>query len=149
MLLDIWDKGAELRLWLLLERRLLVDRKDGSLLLDLTDDRRPGTTTTGMPPFFQTSRRAFPLEMEFMVPVEARLSCRPLLYRPFTLGRLIPSSNTMEVGAELVGERSEPESRSVICFFTCRSVFWRRGGVSTRIAEVGPMIRVKVVGEKV
>ncbi len=53
--------GTELRLR---DRRLLVDRKDGVLLLDPTEDRRSGMTTTGMPPLFHTERRAFRLEME-------------------------------------------------------------------------------------
>ena len=40
-----------------------------------------------------------------------------------------------DVGAELVGERSERESRSVICFLTWRNVLRRCGAVSTRMAS--------------
>ena len=60
--------GTELRLRVL---RLLVDRKDGDLLLEWTEDRRSGITTTGTPPFFHTERRALRLEMELLVAVEA------------------------------------------------------------------------------
>jgi hypothetical protein len=60
--------GDEPRLIVLLERRLDVDRSEGSLL-DL-EDLRSGTTTTGIPPLFQTSRRAFPLATELVVMVD-------------------------------------------------------------------------------
>jgi hypothetical protein len=74
MLLDCRDTGpAEPKLWLRLDRRLLVDLNDGSLL-DLVDDRRSGMTTTGMPPFFWISRRALRLEMELWVVLESRLT---------------------------------------------------------------------------
>ena len=76
MLLDICDRGTEFKLWLLFDLQLLVERNDGSLLADLTEDRRSGTTTTGMAPFLQISRRALVLATELIVPVEARLSCR-------------------------------------------------------------------------
>ena len=68
LLLDGWEVGTELTLW---DLRLLVDRKDGDLLLDLTEDRRSGITTTGTPPLFHTERRAFRLEMELFVAAEA------------------------------------------------------------------------------
>jgi hypothetical protein len=61
--------GTELRLR---DRRLLVDRREGDLLLlDLTEERRSGITTTGTPPLFHTERRAFRLEIELLVAVEA------------------------------------------------------------------------------
>jgi hypothetical protein len=66
--LDGWEVGTELTLG---DLRLLVDRKDGVLLLDLTEDRRSGITTTGTPPLFHTERRAFRLEMELFVAAEA------------------------------------------------------------------------------
>jgi hypothetical protein len=68
LLLDGCEMGTELTLW---DLRLLVDRKEGDLLLDLTEDRRSGITITGTPPLFQTERRAFRLEMELYVAVEA------------------------------------------------------------------------------
>jgi len=68
LLLEGCEVGAELRLRLLL---LLVDRKEGDLLLDLTEERRSGITTTGTAPAFQTERRAFRLEIELLVAVEA------------------------------------------------------------------------------
>lgn len=54
------------------ERLLDVDRSEGSRLdLGLFDERRSGTTTTGMPPFLQTSRLAFPLVAVLAVALEA------------------------------------------------------------------------------
>jgi hypothetical protein len=41
----------------------------------------------------------------------------------------------MEVGAEVAGEISDPESRKALCFLTCRSVLRRWGAVSTSIAS--------------
>ena len=70
-LFEFCDTGTDVRLWLLFVLRLLVDRRDGSLLLDLTEDLRSGTMTTGIPPVFRTSRRALWLEMVLDVPVEA------------------------------------------------------------------------------
>jgi hypothetical protein len=75
LLAEPFKSGAEDKLALRLDRRLLVDRSDGSLLdFDLTDDRLSGTTTTGIPPFRQTARRAFPLDMELIVLDDTRLS---------------------------------------------------------------------------
>lgn len=71
MPLDVCETGTELGLRLL---RLLVDRREGSLLLPLTDDRRSGITTTGTPPLFHTSRRALRLDSELQVAVEIWLS---------------------------------------------------------------------------
>ena len=133
MLFDICDSGAELKLWLRLDRRLLVDRSEGSLL-DLTEERRSGTITTGMPPFLQISRLAFPLDTEADVPDDAILSCRTPFGLALGLRRWLVSS-CRDVDAELGGERSDPESRRVVCFFTWRSVFCRRGGVSTKMAS--------------
>ncbi len=62
--------GAELRLCVLLDLLLDVDLRDGSLDLDL-EDWRSGTTTTGMPPLFHTSRLAFLLATELIVVMEA------------------------------------------------------------------------------
>jgi hypothetical protein len=63
--------GTELRLR---DLRLLVDRKDGVLLVDPTEERRSGMTTTGTAPLFHTERRAFRLERELVVVVEPQLS---------------------------------------------------------------------------
>jgi hypothetical protein len=108
------------------DRRLLVDRNDG-VLLDLTEDRRSGTMTTGTPPFFHTSRRALRLEMELVVAVEAWLSRTPSSARDAGGFRRRCSSMAGEtdVRAELAGEISEPESRKALCFLTCRSVLRR------------------------
>jgi hypothetical protein len=83
--------GAEPRLWLRFDLLLLVDRSEGSLL-DLLDDRRSGMTTTGMPPLFSIARRAFRLEMELCVDVEAMLSIRASGRFPFVVGRFGASS---------------------------------------------------------
>jgi hypothetical protein len=69
LLADPFSSGTEFKLILRFERRLLVDRRDGSF--DFTDDRRSGTITTGIPPCFNTSRRALPLAIELTVLVDA------------------------------------------------------------------------------
>jgi len=51
---------------------LLVDRRDWGL--DLLEERRSGTITTGIPPLFITSLRDLPLEeVVLTVVLEARL----------------------------------------------------------------------------
>jgi len=67
---DDCDKGAESTDILRLVFRLLVDLRDGALD-DFEDDRLSGMTTTGIPPFFQTSLRALPIdEVVEAVPLE-------------------------------------------------------------------------------
>lgn len=134
---ECFDRCTEPRLLLLLEWRLFVDRSDGAPedLLDLRDSLRSGMMTTGIPPFFQTSRRAFRLAIEFIVPEDAILSVREVGGFPVILGRLGFSTWPTEVEAELDGEISELESLRVVCFLTCRSVFCLCGGTSTRMAS--------------
>jgi hypothetical protein len=67
------DNGAELKDTLRLVL-LLVDRKDG-VRADLIEERRSGTTTTGMLPLVQMSRLDFALSDVLVVTVELRLSC--------------------------------------------------------------------------
>ena len=62
------DNGAELKDRLRLVR-LLVERRDG-VRADFIDDRRSGTTTTGMLPFVQISRLDFVLDDVLDVIVE-------------------------------------------------------------------------------
>jgi hypothetical protein len=121
---------------LLLEWWLFVDRSDGGPE-DLRDSLRSGITMTGTPPFFQTSRRAFRLAMEFTVPVEAMLSVREGVVLSGILGRFDLSSwrTEVEVEVELEGESSELESLRVACFLTCRNVFCLCGGTSTKMAS--------------
>jgi hypothetical protein len=64
-----FESGAELRDMLRLVFRLLVDLKDGAFD-DLVDEWRSGITTTGIPPLFKTSRRAFLLEVLLTVPFD-------------------------------------------------------------------------------
>ena len=118
--LDWLDNGAELRLLLLFDRWLPVDRRDGAVFVDLTDVLRSGMTTTGMPPFFHTSRRALRLATELTEPVETWLLVRAGSISTLleTLGRLAPSGLLCEVVAELEVENSELESRRPICFLT-------------------------------
>src|SRR3569833_3290045 len=100
LLLEICSRGTEPWLWLLLDLRLLVDRSDGSLL-DLTDDFRSGTMTTGIAPFFQTSLLALPLEMELNVATKTTHTNQTTTKQP-NIGRLLPvlmiSSWSNEVG---------------------------------------------------
>ena len=67
-----FSSGTEPTLRLLCDLRLVVERSDGSRLdFDFTDERRSGTTTTGMPPFLQISRRTLALDSELTVVLEA------------------------------------------------------------------------------
>lgn len=61
-------------LWLRLECWLLLDGTERSWLVDLVDEWRSGTTTTGIAPFLITSFRALRLEIEFAVELDAKLS---------------------------------------------------------------------------
>ena len=66
------SSGAEPMLMVRFERLLDVERKEGVRLdLALLEDRRSGTTTTGMLPLFHTSRLARPLVMDVTVELEA------------------------------------------------------------------------------
>ena len=73
--LEDCDRGAELRDTVLFVLWLLADLRDGALD-GLAEERRSGTTTTGIPPSFSTCRRDFPLEEVVLVVVlEAKLRC--------------------------------------------------------------------------
>ena len=87
------ENGADLRLLLLFDRWLPVDRRDGTVFVDFTEVLRSGITTTGIPPFFHTSRRALRLATELTVPVETWLLVRAGSMSTLleTLGRLTPS----------------------------------------------------------
>ena len=117
--LEVLERGAELRLWLRLDLRLLVERSDGSLV-DLVEERRSGMMTTGMAPLLMTSRRALWLDNELKVLVETRV-CRARSSAP---GRSCRTSwrGRDVVVVELLGDISEPESRRSNCFRTCRRV---------------------------
>lgn len=64
LLADAYDRPTELKLWLRRDLRLLIERREGGLPLDLREVRRSGTITTGIDPVFHTSLRAFRLEIE-------------------------------------------------------------------------------------
>lgn len=100
-------------------------------MTDLLDAARSGMTTTGIPPFFHTSRRALWLLIELTVPFDTRLSGRPGKARTGGLDCLPASCCTVETDVMLIVEKLAIDSRNPTCFLTWRKVFCLRNGEST------------------
>jgi hypothetical protein len=69
-----WERGAEWREAVFLDRRLLVDLKDGACA-DFIDDRRSGITMTGILPSARIFLRDFVLDVVLAVALDWTLTC--------------------------------------------------------------------------